>query len=197
MFLAFILFALSGLAEARTVLVLGDSISAGYGLEKLDQGWVALLREKLGPRGIAVANASISGETSAGGLARIDALLAQHRPEIVILELGANDGLRGLPPKPMASNLGAVIVRSKAAGAKVLLLGMKIPPNYGKRYTEMFEKVYPDLAQRHGAVLVPFLLDGVGGKDQLMQADRLHPNGEAQVILLRRVWDKLEPMLAR
>lgn len=177
--------------------MLGDSISAGYGLEKLEEGWVSLLQEKVRPRGITVVNASISGETSAGGLARLDALLERHRPEIVILELGANDGLRGLPPRQMESNLGTAIRRAQEAGAKVLLLGMKIPPNYGKRYTDVFEKVYPDLARHYGVVLVPFLLDGVGGNGNLMQPDGIHPNQAAQGILLGLVWDKLAPMLGR
>jgi acyl-CoA thioesterase-1 len=195
--ISFILLAISGLVQAETVLVLGDSISAGYGLKKLDQGWVALLREKLRPHGAAVVNASISGETSAGGLARIDALLRQHRPSIVILELGGNDGLRGLSPRQMESNLNEMIVKSKAAGAKVLLLGMKIPPNYGKRYADLFQKIYPALAERHGVVLVPFLLEGVGGQNELMQADGIHPNHDAQAILLAQVWSKLEPMLEK
>lgn len=185
------------MSHAQTVLVLGDSISAGYGLEKVDQGWVALLSEKLRPHGVEVANASISGETSAGGLARIDALLARYRPAIVILELGANDGLRGLPPKHLESNLGEMIARAQAADAGVLLLGMKIPPNYGKRYTDLFEKVYPDLQQRYDIALVPFLLDGVGGKAGMMQGDGLHPNREAQPILMRQVWGKLAGMLGK
>jgi acyl-CoA thioesterase-1 len=195
--LSFILLAMSGLVQAKTILVLGDSISAGYGLEKIDLGWVALLQEKLRPRGIAIVNASLSGDTSAGGLARIDPLLKQHRPSVVILELGGNDGLRGLSPKQLQSNLSEMIVRSKAAGAEVLLLGMKIPPNYGKRYAEMFQNVYPDLAERHGVALVPFLLEGVGGQNHLMQTDGVHPNRDAQAILLGQVWEKLKPMLEK
>jgi acyl-CoA thioesterase-1 len=195
--LSFILLAMSGLVQAKTILVLGDSISAGYGLEKIDLGWVALLQEKLRPRGIAIVNASLSGDTSAGGLARIDTLLKQHRPSVVILELGGNDGLRGLSPKQLQSNLSEMIVRSKAAGAEVLLLGMKIPPNYGKRYAEMFQNVYPDLAERHGVALVPFLLEGVGGQNHLMQTDGVHPNRDAQAILLGQVWEKLKPMLEK
>lgn len=188
---------MSGWVQAGTILVLGDSISAGYGLDKIDRGWVALLKEKLGPRGYSVVNASISGETSAGGLARIDGLLGQHRPAIVILELGGNDGLRGLSPRQMEANLGEMIARSRAAGARVLLLGMKIPPNYGKRYADLFQNVYPKLAERQGVVLVPFLLEGVGGQDHMMQADRIHPNGEAQALLLAQVWERLEPMLRK
>jgi acyl-CoA thioesterase-1 len=193
--ISFTLFWLSGFVQASTVLVLGDSISAAYGLEKQDHGWVARLRDQLKPKGVEVANASISGETSGGGLARIDALLKTHRPSIVILELGGNDGLRGLSPKQLEANLGDMIARSKAAGAKVLLLGMKIPPNYGRRYTELFESVYPKLAAQHGVPLVPFFLEGVGGQAHLMQTDGIHPNGEAQAVLLRLVWEKLEGML--
>ncbi|HYE35178.1 arylesterase [Methylocaldum sp.] len=195
--LSFILLVLPGLIHAKTVLVLGDSISAGYGLEKIDHGWVAMLQEAARPHGIEVMNASISGETSAGGLARIDGLLSRHRPAVVILELGANDGLRGLTPKQLEANLGEMIVRSKAAGAKVLLLGMKIPPNYGRRYADLFRNVFQRVAETHDTAFVPFLLEGVGGQDHLMQADGLHPNREAQAILFRQVWDKLEPMLAR
>jgi acyl-CoA thioesterase-1 len=191
----FMLLALPGLADAESVLVVGDSISAGYGLEKIDQGWVALLQEKLKGRGVAVVNASISGDTTAGGLARIDALLERERPAVVILELGGNDGLRGLSPAQMEANLDAMIVRSRAAGAKILLLGMKIPPNYGKRYAELFEQVYPSLAERRGVALVPFLLEGVGGKDVLMQPDGIHPNREAQPLLAQQVWERLEPIL--
>ncbi|CAL1241840.1 arylesterase [Candidatus Methylocalor cossyra] len=195
--LSFILFfALSGLVQGKTVLVLGDSISAGYGLENIQQGWVALLQEKLRPRGISVINASVSGDTSAGGLARLDPLLAEHRPAVVILELGGNDGLRGLSPQQMEANLEALVDRSRAAGAQVLLLGMKIPPNYGKRYTEMFQDVYRRVAERKEVAWVPFLLEGVGGRDALMQTDGIHPNRDAQAILFARVWEKLEPLLS-
>ncbi len=182
-------------AEARPLLVVGDSISAGYGLEKPEQGWVALLRERLRPRSIEVINASISGDTSAGGLSRIDALLQRHHPAWVLVELGGNDGLRGLSPKQTEANLGALITRARAAGAKVLLLGMKMPPNYGKRFTELFEAVYPALARVYEVPLVPFLLEGIGGNEALMQADQIHPNLAAQALLLDRVWPHLEPLL--
>jgi len=195
--LSFILLVLSGLCQAKTVLVLGDSISAGYGLEKIDHGWVALLQESARPLGVEVVNASISGETSAGGLARIDELLRRHRSAVVILELGANDGLRGLSPKKLEANLGEMIVRSRAAGAKVLLLGMKMPPNYGKRYADLFQNVFRRVAETHDTAFVPFLLEGVGGQDHLMQADGLHPNRAAQEVLFRLVWDKLKPMISR
>jgi acyl-CoA thioesterase-1 len=195
--ISFILLVISGLVQAKTVLVVGDSISAGYGLEKVDQGWVALLQAKLEPRGYGVVNASISGDTSAGGLSRIDALLARHKPAIVILELGGNDGLRGLSPKQMEANLRDMIGRSKAAGAKVLLLGMQIPPNYGKRYADLFRNVYPELAESQKVALVPFLLDGVGGQEPMMQVDGIHPNRDAQALLLAQVWEKLEPLLGK
>jgi acyl-CoA thioesterase-1 len=185
---------MSGIGYAKTVLVLGDSISAGYGLEKIDHGWVALLREKLQPLGFDVANASISGETSAGGLARIDGLLQRHRPAVVILELGANDGLRGLSLKQLESNIGDMIDRAKTTGAKVLLLGMKLPPNYG-RYADLFQKTFPTLAERHQIPYLPFLLEGVGGQSQLVQADGLHPNRDAQAIIFGLVWEKLEPIV--
>lgn len=189
-------FCLSLTARAETVLVVGDSISAGYGLDRQDQGWVALLGEKLRPRGIAVVNASVSGDTTAGGLTRLDELLRRVAPGIVILELGGNDGLRGLTPAQMRANLVAMIDQSRAAGARVLLLGMQIPPNYGKRYADLFQRVYGEVAEATGVALVPFLLQGVGGQDALMQADGLHPNAAAQPLLLEQVWQGLEPLLA-
>jgi acyl-CoA thioesterase-1 len=183
--------------QAGVVLVLGDSISAAYGLENPAQGWVALLAEKINAAGKPweVVNASISGEISAGGLSRLDALLARHKPGLLLLELGANDGLRGLKPALMQANLGEIIVRAKTAGAKVVLLGMRIPPNYGKRYNELFEAAFPALAKEQGVAYVPFLLEGVGGNAELTQADGLHPNALAQPVLLRLVWDKLAPLL--
>lgn len=195
LFLLLVLIAFHGLVQANTLLVLGDSISAGYGLEKLEYGWVELLRARLAERGWSVVNASISGETSAGGLHRLDGLLRQHRPSIVLLELGANDGLRGLAPRQLEANLEEMVVRVRTAGAQPLLLGMRIPPNYGKRYEEMFEQVFPQVAQEHGVPLVRFLLEGVGGQNHLMQADGLHPNREAQGAILGWVWQKLEPIL--
>ena len=184
-----------GVARADTVLILGDSISAGYGLEKLEYGWVELLRARLAGRGWTVANASISGETSAGGLLRLDGLLQHYKPAVVVLELGANDGLRGQPPRQLEANLGEMILRSRAVGAKPILLGMKIPPNYGKRYADQFEQVFAKVAHDHEVPFVPFLLDGVGGQNHLMQADGLHPNRNAQGILLGLVWEKLGPVL--
>ena len=178
-------------------MVLGDSLSAGYGLENPSLGWVGLLQEKLKASGQAhtVINASIAGDTSAGGLARVDALLTQHKPTIVILELGANDGLRGLAPSRMEANLGAIMTRAQRVGAKLVLLGIRIPPNYGPRYNQLFEAVFPSLAKQFAAAYVPFLLDGVGGRAELMQADGLHPNQQAQAVLMNTVWEKLLPVL--
>jgi acyl-CoA thioesterase-1 len=189
---------LSVSAYAESILVLGDSISAAHGIE-VRQGWVALLREKLAAarQPYAVVNASIGGETSAGGLARIDAALAAHRPDVVILELGANDGLRGLPPQILRANLAEIINRAQRAGAKVLLLSMRIPPNYGKRYTEAFYAVYPGLAQQWRIPSVPFILEDVALQKQYMQNDGLHPNAAAQPLLLKKIWEHLEPLLVR
>lgn len=183
-------------AVAGTVLVVGDSISAAFGLDTR-QGWVNLLQQRLQQQGFddKVVNASISGDTSAGGLARLPALLAEHRPELVVLELGGNDGLRGQPPAQLQQNLASMIEQSKKAGAKVLLLGMKIPPNYGPRYTRAFEAVYADLAQEHQLPWVPFFLEGVGGVPQMMQADGIHPATAAQGKLLENVWPALKPLL--
>jgi acyl-CoA thioesterase-1 len=186
------------LGHAATILVLGDSIGAGYGLENPDaQGWVGLLKQKLASAGKAadIVNASIPGEISAGGLNRVDALLSRHKPSVLILELGANDGLRGLPPDRMRANLNEIMARAEQAGAKALLLGMRIPPNYGKRYNDLFEAVFADLARSRGAAFTPFLLEGVGGEARHMQADGLHPNAEAQPLLMKLVWDKLAPLL--
>ncbi len=191
------IFSAPQLGLAGTILVLGDSISAGYGLENPDRGWVGLLRERLKSQGKdwQVVNASISGDTSAGGVARIDGLLKQRKPAVLILELGGNDGLRGLAPTRLRENLGEIITRAQTACAKVLLVGMRIPPNYGRRYTDLFEGVFPALAGERNVAFVPFMLEGVGGHRSLMQPDGLHPNGEAQPILLDRVWEKLEPLL--
>lgn len=181
---------------AKTILVLGDSISAGYGLNA-EQGWVNLLQQKLiqENKSYQVVNDSISGDTSAGGLARIDKLLAQHKPAVVILELGANDGLRGFSLTVMRENLAQIIQRSRNNGAKVLLLGIRIPPNYGKRYTEMFYNVYATLAESYQVAWVPFLLADVALAKTLMQADGLHPNAQAQPIMLKTIWENLQALL--
>ena len=183
-------------AAAGTVLIVGDSISAAFGLDTR-LGWVTLLEQRMKQEGFTdkVVNASISGDTSAGGQARLPALLAEHKPELVILELGGNDGLRGQQPTQLQQNLASMIDRSRDAGAKVLLLGMQIPPNYGPRYTNAFKAVYSNLAEEKKIPLVPFFLEGVGGIPELMQADGLHPAAVAQQKLLENVWPTLKPLL--
>jgi acyl-CoA thioesterase-1 len=182
---------MSAMAEP-VIVVLGDSISAGYGIE-VEQGWVALLQQKLlkTHSRYRISNASISGEATAGGLARLDSILTTQQPAILLLQLGANDGLRGLSPVEMKNNLAEITHRAQAAGAKVLLLGMKIPPNYGKRYVDMFYNIYPQLSKELNIPLIPFLLEDVALDKNLMQADGLHPNAKAQPILA----DKIEPYL--
>lgn len=183
-------------AGAGTILVLGDSLSAGYGLAP-GQGWVDLLERRLQERNPSckVVNASISGDTSAGGLARVGAALAQHRPDILLLELGANDGLRGLSLAAMKRNLTGIIEQAKAAGAKVLLIGMQMPPNYGPRYTERFHNIYGELAREQQLPRVPFLMEKVALDPSQMQPDNFHPNARAQPQLLETVWPLLQPLL--
>ena len=181
------------IAQSPSILVLGDSISAGYGLELVEQGWVSLLQKKLieTKRHYSIINASISGETTAGGLSRLNALLSTHKPNIVLLQLGANDGLKGLSLVQMKNNLTEMVRLSQNYGAKVILLAMKIPPNYGKRYIEQFYAIYPQLAKELTIQLVPFILEDVVLNKDLMQLDGLHPNAKAQSILA----DKIEPYL--
>jgi acyl-CoA thioesterase-1 len=176
------------------ILVMGDSLSAEYGLPR-GSGWVNLLQQQLAKEGSpwSVFNASISGETSSGGLARMGDLLKQKKPGLVLLELGANDALRGLPISESENNLRKMIQMCKKSGAKVLLFGMQIPPNYGKRYTKQFRDLYSTLATQEGTTLLPFFLSGVADKPQLFQADRLHPNVEAQNILYKNVWGSMAP----
>ncbi len=176
------------------ILVMGDSLSAEYGLPR-GSGWVSLLQQQLAKEGSpwTVFNASISGETSSGGLTRIGDLLGQKKPGLVLLELGANDALRGLPISESENNLRKIIQMSKNSGAKVLLFGMQIPPNYGKRYTKQFRDLYLTLATQEDITLLPFFLSGVADKPQLFQADRLHPNVEAQSILFKNVWGSMAP----
>lgn len=179
-----------------TILIVGDSISAAYGIPE-DAGWVALLQEKLEQNHYKfnTINASITGETSSGGVNRIDTLLAQYQPSIVILELGGNDGLRGLSLTAMRKNLQQIIQRSQKQHAQVLLLGMHIPPNYGSRYTAQFHQTYHQLAGEHAVAFEPFFLDGVAQDPQLMQSDGIHPAAAAQPIMLNHVWAVLEPLL--
>ncbi|XKE47533.1 arylesterase [Halomonas organivorans] len=180
-------------AERPLVLVMGDSLSAAYGIERED-GWVHLLAERLDGEA-RVVNASISGETSSGGAARLPELLRQHAPDIVLLELGGNDGLRGLPPGQLRANLAAMIEASRAAGAEVLLLGIDVPPNYGPAYRDAFTGVFHRLAERYSVPLVPFLLEGVALDRGLMQADGIHPTAAAQSAILANVWPALAPLL--
>jgi acyl-CoA thioesterase-1 len=182
--------------DAPVILVLGDSLSAGYGLSN-DQGWVALLERRLLERGLPhrVVNASISGDTTGGGIARLSAALARHRPALVIIELGANDGLRGMDPQRMRENLQEMIGLSQAQGARVLLVGIHLPTNYGRRYRERFDAVFPELARTTGVALVPFLLDGVAQRRELFQADGVHPTAAAQELMLDNVWSHLAPLL--
>ena len=184
-------------AETPVILVFGDSISAGYGLSRVEQGWVTLLQTRLKDEdyGYQVVNASVSGETTAGGLARLPRALDLHKPKIVILELGGNDGLRALPIAQMRANLVRMVDLASAAGAKVLLLGIRMPPNYGPEYTEQFRLCYSDLARDKKLPLVPFLLNDVAQFPDLMQADGIHPNELGQPKLLANVWPSLKPLL--
>jgi acyl-CoA thioesterase I len=194
-----VLLACSGTAfAARTILVYGDSLSAAYGISR-DAGWVNLLGERLKQMrpDYTVVNASISGETSEGGAARIAGVLKQTQPAIVVLELGANDGLRGWPVQRTKANLAAIIRAAKREKARVLLVGMQMPPNYGPEYTEGFRRTYEELARDERVALVPFLFDGIALKRDLFQDDNLHPNERAQPALLDNVWRGLRPMLGR
>ena len=187
-----------GPSRAPTLLVLGDSVSAGYGLAN-GEGWVALLQARLKTQGYGyrVVNASVSGETTAGGLARLPRALAVHRPQIVILELGGNDGLRGLSLERSRANLEEMVRLSKAAGAQVLLLGMKIPPNYGLRYARDFENLFREVARRHRLAFEPFFLERIALAPGMLQADGLHPTAKAQPIMLESMWPALKPLLRR
>ena len=179
-----------------TILVVGDSISATYGINP-QSGWVSLLGIKITQekKPYQVINASISGDTTINGLKRLPALINKYQPAIVIIELGGNDGLRGLSLKVMEKNLRQMIKLCRQSGSKVLLAGMKIPPNYGKRYTQAFNKIYQDLNTQYKLNLIPFLLEGIGGNHELMQQDGLHPTEKAQALIMKTIWNKLEAML--
>ncbi len=187
------------MCHAATILVFGDSLSAGFGLRTQDEAWASLLQKRLSTAGYryTVVNASVSGETSAGGRTRLPAALSQHKPAIVILELGANDGLRGLPLKPMQENLGEMVRMAKKAGAKVVVVGMRLPPNYGPDYTEKFRTSFADIAKAEGTALVPFLLEGFAQTNEYFQADGLHPTASAQPRVLDNIWPALKPLLKR
>ncbi len=200
--LLMVCFLLWGVAAQATqptpvILVFGDSLSASYGIPA-DRGWVSLLTQRVHRKkpGYQVINASISGETTSGGRYRIEQVLAEHRPAVVILELGANDGLRGLPLDDAASNLNAIITACRNRKARVLLIGMRLPPNYGNTYTTQFRAIYRQAAQRHKISFLPFLLEGFADNPKLFQADGLHPTTAAQPLIMERVWKLLRPMLA-
>jgi acyl-CoA thioesterase-1 len=189
----------AGTGQGRTVLVVGDSLSAEYGLPR-GSGWVALLEARLQRQQLParVVNASISGDTTAGGRSRLAALLAQHRPDIVVIELGGNDALRGLPLSMTEANLVSMTRAARAAGARVVLVGMQVPPNYGRRYADDFAALFGRVAREEGAALVPFLLKGVADvadSEKLFQPDRIHPNAQAHPIMLDNVWAVLKPLL--
>ena len=196
--LGLILASVTHWACAATVLIFGDSLSAGYGIAREDS-WPSLLSQKLAKDKSPwqVVNASISGETTAGGRSRLPALLADHKPAIVVIELGANDGLRGLPITEMRQNLNAMIDASKKSGARVLLVGIRMPPNYGPHYTHQFEESFSTLAKTHRLALVPFLFEGIADKREFFQPDGLHPTAAAQPRMLATVWGKLGPMLKK
>ena len=181
---------------APTIVVLGDSLSAAYGI-RIEQGWVSLLQARLRSKGYGhrVVNASSSGETTGGALARLPRVLSTHRPAVIVVELGANDGLRGLPIKDIRANLESIVKLSQQAGARVLLVGMHVPPNYGAGYARQFHALYAELASRHRLGRVPFLLEDVALEERYMLEDGLHPNAAAQPLLLERVWPELEPLL--
>src|SRR5690606_4468251 len=183
-------------SPAPRILIFGDSLSAEYGLER-GAGWVELLKQRLAARAAPyeVVNASVSGETTSGGLSRLPALLNQHQPDIVVLELGGNDGLRGLQPAETESNLREMAAMAREAGARVIIAGMQLPPNYGRAYTERFQAMFGRVAGQEDAALVPFLLEGIATDESMFQADHIHPTAAAQPTLLDNVWSVLEPLL--
>ncbi|GGC24279.1 arylesterase [Pseudoduganella buxea] len=186
----------SAYSAPKTLLVVGDSLSAEYGLAR-GSGWVALLEKKLqaSSSDVRIVNASVSGETTSGGRTRLPALLARHKPDIVVIELGANDGLRGLPVAAADANLRAMVSTAKKAGSQVLLVGMRIPPNYGRDYAEKFFAMFGRISRDEKVPLAPFMLDGVAEKADLFQADRLHPLATAHPIILANIWPTLQPLL--
>lgn len=195
-FAALMLLSLSTLASQNTLLVVGDSLSAAYGVPS-ETAWVQLLRDRLDEQGLnwEVVNASISGETTDGGLRRLPDLLQKNQPDVVIIELGGNDGLRGFPPDVIESNLADMIEQVQDIGATPVLVGMQIPPNYGQRYTRLFADIFPKLSDRYDTPLVPFFLEGIYNKDGLMQEDGIHPTEAAQPVLLDNLWPQLEPLI--
>jgi acyl-CoA thioesterase-1 len=193
-----LLLVLSACAHGATLLVVGDSLSAAYGMGARE-GWVTLLEERLRQKRFDynVVNASISGETTSGGAARIAELLARTRPDVVVVALGGNDGLRGLPTSQMKDNLSRIVESSKTRGARVLLVGVRVPPNYGTHYVREFEAAFKEVAERHRVPLVPYILQGVGERRDLMQEDNIHPTVAAQPKILENIWPKLGPLLTK
>lgn len=185
-----------GATAQPVILVLGDSLSASYGIH-LDQGWVVQLQNRLIDKGYAyqVVNASISGETTRGALARLDSLLETHKPKIVIIELGGNDGLRGLSLAEMQRNFSRIIEKSQQSGARVLLVRMRLPPNYGPAYTERFQKLFIELEKKYQVTMAPFILQGIATRPELMQPDGIHPRVKAEVLMLNNIWPALAPLL--
>jgi acyl-CoA thioesterase I len=196
LFFMFLVAAAAYAAPQKSILVVGDSLSAAYGIAQ-SRGWVALLAERLGRErpDYSVVNASVSGDTTAGGRARIKSALERHKPAVVVIELGGNDGLRGLPVAQMKDNLSAMVQAVRAAGARVLLVGMKIPPNYGPDYADAFETAFQEVAKAHKVALVPFFLEGFAEDPKMFQEDRIHPTEAAQPLMLERVWKALRPVL--
>ncbi|GGE71047.1 esterase TesA [Streptosporangium jomthongense] len=196
-FLLVAVMAVPVMAGQQTLMIVGDSLSAAYGVPS-ETAWVQLLRERLQDNGLSnwnVVNASISGETTDGGVRRLPDLLEKNSPSVVIIELGGNDGLRGFPPGVIKSNLAAMVEHVQDSGARAVLVGMQIPPNYGERYTQMFADIFPALSDSYDTALVPFFLDGIYNKENLMQDDGIHPTAEAQPRLLDNVWPVLKPLL--
>lgn len=183
--------------SAKTIMIVGDSLSAGYGIQP-QQGWVHLLQKRLEqqyPKQHKVVNASVSGETTSGALARLPKLLQTHRPDVVVIELGGNDGLRGQPPQMIQKNLANLIQHSQKAKAKVVIFGMKMPPNYGSAYSKAFENNYKVVSEQYKVKLLPFFMEGIAGNKQLMQKDLIHPNAKAQPILLNNAYPYIKGAL--
>ena len=197
-FMGFVAWSMPTFATNPKILIYGDSLSAAYGIPQ-QQGWAALLKKKLAQENLKyeVVNASIGGETTDGGLMRLAGTIRQVKPTIIILELGANDGLRGLPIKNMRNNLSAMIQLCKKSGVNVLLIGMKIPPNYGVKYTEAFSQTYEQLAKQHKVALLPFMLENVAARPDLIQTDGLHPNALGQPVILENIWPELRKLLKK
>jgi len=197
-FSSFVAWSVPAYAENPKIMIYGDSLSAAYGIPQ-QKGWASLLQQKLVSEHYQydVVNASISGETTSGGASRIGNALSQIKPNIIILELGANDGLRGLPIESMIANLNTIIQEGKKSGAKILLVGMKIPPNYGPQYTKLFSQSYLKLSQEHQIPLVPFMLENIAAKTNLIQDDGLHPNAIAQPLVLDNIWSQLKMLLKK